>query len=77
MFIFLQDRAFCIGSSVLYNILTDLDLSGKVVQTHINSPRTMAYLANILIDNEKIDNLVAFGAGERYGILNATDLKFW
>ncbi|PSN54872.1 hypothetical protein C0J52_12418 [Blattella germanica] len=59
------DRAFCLGPSMICNILIELDLAGNVVQTHINSPRTMAYLANILVDNEKIDNLIAFGAGER------------
>ncbi|KAJ9581286.1 hypothetical protein L9F63_023536, partial [Diploptera punctata] len=63
--IILQDRAFCLGPSIMCNILQDLDLSGKVVQTHINSPRTMAYLANILLDNDKIESLVAFGAGGR------------
>jgi hypothetical protein len=46
-------------------ILQDLDLVGKLVQTHVVSPRTTAYLANILSDNENIKALIAFGAGER------------
>jgi hypothetical protein len=46
-------------------ILRDQDLVGKLVQTQVVSPRTTAYLANILSDNEKINTLIAFGAGER------------
>jgi len=46
-------------------ILQDLDLAGAVVQTHIISPRSMAYLANILSDNVKVNILIAFGAGDR------------
>ena len=46
-------------------ILRSLDLRGTVVQTHIVSPRTTAYLANVLSEIEKIDNLIAFGAGDR------------
>ncbi|XP_069681208.1 putative methyltransferase NSUN7 [Periplaneta americana] len=63
--IILQDRAFCLGPVIMCQILLDLDLSGIVVLTHINSPRTMAYFANILYDNPKIDSLLAFGAGDR------------
>jgi hypothetical protein len=46
-------------------ILQDLDLAGTVAQTQITSPRVMAYLANTLWDNEKIETLIAFGAGNR------------
>jgi hypothetical protein len=46
-------------------ILHDLDLAGNLVQTHPVSPRTTAYLANILSDNQKIRSVITFGAGER------------
>jgi hypothetical protein len=61
----LQDCSFCVGPAVICKILHDLDLAGALVQTQIISPRTTAYLANILSDNEKIHTLIAFGAGER------------
>ncbi|XP_063232275.1 putative methyltransferase NSUN7, partial [Bacillus rossius redtenbacheri] len=61
----LQDRAFCLGSAALARIVADLQLSGTVVQTHINSPRTTAYLACLLHCNDRIDTLLAFGAGDR------------
>ncbi|PNF21705.1 hypothetical protein B7P43_G10336 [Cryptotermes secundus] len=63
--IVLQDRAFCFGPAVMCKIVHDLDLAGRLVQTHVVSPRTTAYLANILSDNEKIKTLIAFGAGQR------------
>jgi len=65
----LQDRAFCLGPAVMCQILRSLDLRGTVVQTHIVSPRATAYLANVLSENEKIDTLIAFGAGDRWGSL--------
>lgn len=46
-------------------VLQELDLAGTVIQTQINSPRAVAYLANILWDNERIESLIAFGAGHR------------
>jgi hypothetical protein len=47
------------------HILQELDLAGAVVLTHITSPRNVTYLANILWDNEKIETLLVFGAGDR------------
>jgi hypothetical protein len=46
-------------------ILHELDLVGKLVQTHVVSARSTAYLATILSDNEKLTTLIAFGAGDR------------
>lgn len=46
-------------------ILAETPLRGTVAQTHVNTPRTTAYFANILSDNERLEKLVAFGAGEK------------
>ncbi|XP_066259215.1 uncharacterized protein [Euwallacea similis] len=60
-----QDKSFCRGPATFGKILMDLGLSGSVIQTHINSPRTTAYLAMLLVRNEKIKKLMAFSAGKR------------
>lgn len=36
-----------------------------MIQSHVNSPRTTAYLASILSQNQKIKKLMAFSAGQR------------
>ncbi|KAF5286182.1 hypothetical protein FQR65_LT12940 [Abscondita terminalis] len=60
-----QDRSFCLGPATFGKILRELELKGAVIQSHINSPRTTAYLAMILSSNSKINNLLVFGAGSR------------
>lgn len=61
----MQERTFCLGPAVMAQLLKDFALSGKVAQTHVNSPITMAYFANLLINNDKIESLLVFGAGYR------------
>ncbi|XP_060524217.1 uncharacterized protein LOC132700728 isoform X2 [Cylas formicarius] len=60
-----QDRSFCRGAATFGKILLDLGLTGSVIQTHVNSPRTTAYLATLLIQNQRINRLIAFSAGKR------------
>ncbi|KAF2905256.1 hypothetical protein ILUMI_00907 [Ignelater luminosus] len=60
-----QDRSFCLGPATFGKIILDLELAGTVVQSHVNSPRTTAYLATLLSQNSKIKNLLVFGAGSR------------
>ncbi|XP_044758073.1 uncharacterized protein LOC123316146 isoform X2 [Coccinella septempunctata] len=60
-----QDRSFCVGAATFWKVVEDLQLSGSVIQTHVNSPRSTAYLANLLSQNEKIKKLMAFSAGRR------------
>ncbi|XP_050509383.1 uncharacterized protein LOC126886472 isoform X3 [Diabrotica virgifera virgifera] len=60
-----QDKSFCLGPATFKKLVTDLELTGSVIQTHINSPRTTAYLATLLAQNEKIKKLIAFSAGKR------------
>ncbi|KAJ3641305.1 hypothetical protein Zmor_027817 [Zophobas morio] len=62
-----QDKSFCLGPATFFKHVTELELCGSVIQTHVNSPRTTAYLATILSQNDKIKRLMAFSAGGRKG----------
>ncbi|KAL1505818.1 hypothetical protein ABEB36_005292 [Hypothenemus hampei] len=64
-FLVVQDKSFCRGAATFGKVLLDLGLTGSVIQTHVNSPRTTAYLAILLNQNEKINKLIAFSAGKR------------
>lgn len=63
--IILQDRSFCLGPATFGKLLTEMQLSGSVIQTHVNSPRSTAYLATLLSQNSNINKLMAFSAGTR------------
>ncbi|KAK6626085.1 hypothetical protein RUM43_006389 [Polyplax serrata] len=63
--VILQDRAFCIGPALMGKILTEIPLRGTIAQTHVNTPRTTAYFANVLAENDRLEKLVAFGAGDK------------
>ncbi|KAB0801885.1 hypothetical protein PPYR_04071 [Photinus pyralis] len=60
-----QDRSFCLGPATFGKVVSELELTGTVIQSHVNSPRTTAYLAMLLSKNAKINNLLVFGAGSR------------
>ncbi|XP_030762497.1 uncharacterized protein LOC115887256 [Sitophilus oryzae] len=60
-----QDKSFCRGAATFGKILFEMELTGSVIQTHVNSPRTTAYLATLLTHNNKIKKLMAFSAGKR------------
>lgn len=53
------------GPATFDKLVSDLELCGSVIQTHVNSPRSTAYLAVLLSHNEKIKKLMAFSAGKR------------
>ncbi|XP_019865526.1 uncharacterized protein LOC109594730 isoform X2 [Aethina tumida] len=61
----LQDKSFCLGPATFDKLLSELELAGTVIQTHVNSPRSTAYLAVLLSQNEKVKKLLAFSAGQR------------
>ncbi|CAH0552622.1 unnamed protein product [Brassicogethes aeneus] len=61
----IKDRSFCLGPATFDKLVNDLELTGSVIQTHVNSPRSTAYLAVLLSHNEKIKKLLAFSAGQR------------
>lgn len=60
-----QNKSFCLGPATFGKHITELELNGSVIQTHINSPRTTAYLAAILSQNDKIKKIMAFSAGHK------------
>nr|CAH7756823.1 unnamed protein product [Callosobruchus chinensis] len=60
-----QDKSFCLGPATFHKLVVDLELTGSVIQSHVNSPRTTAYLATLLARNERIKRLMAFSAGHR------------
>lgn len=61
----IQDRSFMIGPSMFVNLLDFYELNGDVVQTHISSPRSTAYLASLLANSKRCRNFIAFGCGSK------------
>lgn len=60
-----QDRAFSIGPAICSRLLDVFEICGDVVQTHVSSPRSTAYLASLFFTNSRIKAFLAFGAGKR------------
>ncbi|XP_055592929.1 uncharacterized protein LOC129744438 [Uranotaenia lowii] len=61
----IQDRSFLIGPSIFVNLLESYELYGDVIQTHISSPRSTAYLASMLSNSRRCRNFIAFGCGSK------------
>ncbi|XP_058835489.1 uncharacterized protein LOC131692450 isoform X2 [Topomyia yanbarensis] len=61
----IQDRSFTIGPTIFTNLLEYYELTGDVVQTHISSPRSTAYLASLLFNSRRVRNFLAFGCGSK------------
>ncbi|XP_065079450.1 uncharacterized protein LOC135702356 [Ochlerotatus camptorhynchus] len=63
--IVIQDRSFMIGPTIFTNLLEFYELYGDVVQTHISSPRSTAFLASLLVNCKRCRNFIAFGCGNK------------
>lgn len=61
----MQDRAFSLGPAIFSRLLHYFEVEGDVVQTHVASPRSVAYLAALFYNNNRIKRFIAFGAGTR------------
>lgn len=61
----MQDRAFTFGPAVFCRLLGFFDIEGDIVQTHVSSPRSTAYLAALVHNNARVHEFLAFGAGAR------------
>ncbi|XP_058457188.1 uncharacterized protein LOC131434471 isoform X2 [Malaya genurostris] len=61
----IQDRSFMIGPAIFASLLELYELTGDVVQTHISSPRSTAYLASLLFTCRRVHNFLAFGCGNK------------
>lgn len=61
----MQDRAFSLGPAAFSRLLEYFEIDGDVVQTHVSSPRSTAYLAALFYCNNRVNDFIAFGAGAR------------
>ncbi|XP_035901102.1 uncharacterized protein LOC118507159 isoform X1 [Anopheles stephensi] len=61
----IQDRSFTVGPAIFSNLLDYFEVQGDVLQTHIASPRSTAYLASLLANCNRVRNFVAFGCGSK------------
>ncbi|KAI9588714.1 hypothetical protein GQX74_004559 [Glossina fuscipes] len=59
-----RDRAFALGPAVMSRLLDYFDMSGDILQTHIDSPRSAAYLAALFYSVNRVNNYYVYGAGE-------------
>lgn len=46
-------------------------MEGDIVQTHLSSPRSIAYLAALFQSNYRVNDIIIFGAGQRLSEYNA------
>lgn len=60
-----QDRTFSLGPAIFARLLDFFELEGNVVQTHVASPKSTAYLASLFLCNNRVEKFIAFGAGEK------------
>lgn len=60
-----QDRTFSLGPAIFYRLLDHYGLDGNVIQTHVASPKSTAYLASLFLSNNRVEKFIAFGAGPR------------
>lgn len=82
--IILQNKAFNIGPAIFSKLITYYGIPGDILQTHILSPRSTAYLASLLIRNKFVGKLRVFGAGHNFkeyqayfDKINATNIKLY
>ncbi|XP_055384339.1 uncharacterized protein LOC129613998 [Condylostylus longicornis] len=61
----LQDRTFSIAPAILSRLLDHFDIEGDIIQTHVSSPRSTAYLAALFYSINRVNNFLAFGAGSK------------
>lgn len=61
----MQNRTFALGPGVFSRLLDYYELDGNVIQTHVSSPKSIAYLASLFLSNNRVGNFIVFGAGSR------------
>lgn len=62
--VILQNKAFSVGPAIFAKLLNYYEIAGDIIQTHILSPRSTAYLASLLIRNKFVGKFRVFGAGK-------------
>lgn len=68
--ILFQDRAFPPGPAIFSRLLEYFEVEGDIVQTHLSSPRSIAYLAALFHANYRVHDIIIFGAGQRLNEYN-------
>lgn len=61
-----QDRAFTLGPAIFSRLLEYFEIEGDIVQTHLSSPRSIAYLAALFECNYRVNDIIIYGAGSRH-----------
>lgn len=59
------------GPAIFSRLLDYFEVEGDIVQTHLSSPRSIAYLAALFQSNFRVNDIIIFGAGEHLGEYNA------
>ncbi|XP_034110941.1 uncharacterized protein LOC117572318 [Drosophila albomicans] len=62
MFI-MQDKNFSFGPAIMSKLMDYFELYGDILQTHIDSPRSTAYLAALFYSVNRVNNFYVYGAG--------------
>ena len=80
----LQNKAFSVGPAIFAKLLNYYEIGGDILQTHILSPRSTAYLASLLIRNRFVGMFRVFGAGQNFNDyqayfdrIGATNIKLY
>lgn len=64
--IILQNKAFSVGPAIFAKLLNYYEIAGDILQTHILSPHSTAYLASLLKRNRFVGKIRVFGAGQNF-----------
>lgn len=59
------------GPAIFSRLLDYFEVEGDIVQTHLSSPRSIAYLAALFQSNYRVNDIIIFGAGQRLSEYNA------
>lgn len=62
--VILQNKAFSVGPATFAKLVNYFEIGGDILQTHILSPRSTAYLACMLNRNKFVGKIRVFGAGK-------------
>lgn len=82
--VILQNKAFSVGPAIFAKLVSYYEIAGDILQTHILSPRSTAYLASCLYRNRFVGKFRVFGAGQNlkeyqayFDKVGATNIKLY
>ncbi|EDV95774.1 GH15591 [Drosophila grimshawi] len=59
----MQDKNFSYGPAIMSKLMDYYELYGDILQTHVDSPRSTAYLAALFYSVNRVNNFYVYGAG--------------